>query len=98
MDLIWSYSNRRDLADTLVSAVRQLRQAQADTSEPARSVRSAPLSTRQWRIGDQLTEYLGLEQGHRTLVIAVDTGLAGRAPNWVFWRPFADCPLPIHIQ
>jgi hypothetical protein len=50
------YLNRQDLADTLVSAVRQLRQAQAQTYEQAHSVRSMPLSTVQWRLGDRLYE------------------------------------------
>jgi histidine ammonia-lyase len=56
VDLIRAYSNRRDLADALVSTVQQLRQAQAQISGPANSVRSAPLRTRQWRIGDRLSE------------------------------------------
>ena len=36
--------------------MQQLRQAQAQTSGPANSVRCAPLSTRQWRVGDRLSE------------------------------------------
>jgi hypothetical protein len=53
VDLIGSYSNRQDLADALVSAVQQLRKAQASTDEPAFSVRSAK-SPRPWRVGDRL--------------------------------------------
>jgi hypothetical protein len=55
VDLIQAYSNRLDLADALVSAVRQLRQAQEQTTEPAHSVRSTPAPSR-WRVGDRLTE------------------------------------------
>jgi hypothetical protein len=55
VDLIGSYSNRQDLADTLVSAMQQLRKAQAATDEPAFSVRSAK-SPRQWPVGDRLSE------------------------------------------
>ena len=55
MDLIGSYSNRQDLADALVSAVTQLRKAQAQPSELAFSVRSAK-SLRQWRVGDRLSD------------------------------------------
>jgi len=50
-----AYLNRRDLADTLVSTVQQLRHAQAQTGEPAFSVRSAH-SPRQWQVGDRLSE------------------------------------------
>ena len=50
------YSKRSDLADSLVSAVRQLRQAQGQGGEPVHSVRSAPKGTRQWRVGDRLSE------------------------------------------
>ena len=46
---------RLDLADALVSAVRQLRQAQAQTGEPVFSGRSAQ-SPSQWRVGDRLSE------------------------------------------
>jgi hypothetical protein len=53
VDLIGAYSNRRD---ALVSTVQQLRQAQEHPSEPAYNVRSAPLSTRQWRVKDRLSE------------------------------------------
>lgn len=56
VDLIAAYSKRQDLADSLVSAVQRLRQAQVEASEPAHSVRSAPLSTRQWRIEDRLPD------------------------------------------
>jgi len=55
VDLIEAYSKRRDLADALVSAVRQLRQAQAQTREPVPSLRS-DLSHRPWRVGDRLSE------------------------------------------
>ena len=51
-----AYLNRRDLADALVSAVQQLRQTQARSGESAHSVRSAPLSTRQWRVVDRISE------------------------------------------
>jgi hypothetical protein len=51
-----AYSKRLDLADELVSAVRHLRQAQEQTNEPAHGVQSTPLSTRQWRVGDCLSE------------------------------------------
>jgi hypothetical protein len=56
VDLIEAYSKRLDLADALVSAVRQLQQAQAQTGEPAPSMRSTPLSHRQWRVGDRLRD------------------------------------------
>jgi uncharacterized protein (DUF2235 family) len=56
VDLIRAYSNRRDVADALVSTVQQLRQAQAQGSGTTNSVRSTPLSTRQWRVGDRLSE------------------------------------------
>jgi FixJ family two-component response regulator len=49
-----AYSKRLDLADALVSAVRRLQQAQAQTSESAHSMRST-LSHRQWRVGDRLS-------------------------------------------
>jgi hypothetical protein len=55
VDLIQAYSNRRDLADSLVSAVQQLRRAQAETGEPPFSVRSAR-SPSQWQVGDRLSE------------------------------------------
>jgi hypothetical protein len=55
VDLIGACSKRRDLADSLVSAVQQLRKAQARPSGPASSVRSAQ-SPRQWRVGDRLSE------------------------------------------
>ena len=55
VDLIGSYSNRQDLADALVSALSQLRKAQAQPSDVALSVRSAK-SPRQWRIGDRLSD------------------------------------------
>lgn len=51
-----SYLNRSDLADSLVSAVRQLDQAQGKESEPGHSVQSAPLSTRRWRMAARLSE------------------------------------------
>ena len=54
VDLIGSYSNRQDLADTLVSAVTQLRKAQARPGEQVSSVRSAQ-SPRGWRVGDRLS-------------------------------------------
>jgi FixJ family two-component response regulator len=56
VDLVQAYSKRRDLADALVSAVQQLHKAQAQTDGSVQSVRSAPLSTRQWRIGDRLSQ------------------------------------------
>jgi hypothetical protein len=56
VDLIRAYSNRRDLADALVSTVQQLRQAQTQSNGTAYSVRSTPLSTRQWRVGDRMSE------------------------------------------
>jgi hypothetical protein len=49
-----AYSKRLDLADALVSVAQQLQQAQ--TGEPARSVRSAPRSTRQWRVNARLSQ------------------------------------------
>jgi hypothetical protein len=55
VDLIGAYSKRRDLADALVGAVQQLRQVQAQGSEPAPSLCS-DRSHRQWRIGDRLSE------------------------------------------
>ncbi len=51
-----AYSKRRDLADVLVSAVRQLRQADGRGGEPGQSVHSTPLGSRQWRVGDQLSQ------------------------------------------
>lgn len=50
-----SYSNRQDLADALVSALTQLRKAQEQSSQPARSVRSGPVSARPRRVVDRLT-------------------------------------------
>lgn len=51
-----AYLNRRDLADALVSAVQHLCKAQAQTEASVQSIRSAPLSTRQWRVGDRLSQ------------------------------------------
>jgi len=73
-----AYSNRLDLADALISAVQRLRQAQAQTTASAQSVRSAPLSTRQWRIGDRLSE------GDRERLVAAFT--AGTSK-----RKLAEC-------
>jgi hypothetical protein len=56
VDLVQAYSKRRDLADALVSAVQQLRKAQAQTDGSVQSVRSVPLSTRPWRVGDRLSQ------------------------------------------
>jgi hypothetical protein len=67
-----SYSNRRDRADALVSAVDQLRKAQAQPSESAFSVRSTH-STRQWRVGDRLSEV-----DTERLVAAFATGTSKR--------------------
>jgi len=67
------YLNRKDLADALVSAVRQLRQAQEQTNGPGQSVRSAPLSARQWRVDDRLSE-ADAEQ----LVAAFTAGMSKR--------------------
>jgi hypothetical protein len=47
--------NRQDLADALVSTVQQLREAQAETSQPVSSVRSAQTPSR-WRVRDRLSE------------------------------------------
>jgi hypothetical protein len=55
VDLITAYSKRRDLADTLVRTVQQLRSAQAQTSQRAYSVSSTQI-TRQWRVEDRLSE------------------------------------------
>jgi hypothetical protein len=55
LDLMGPYLNRQDLADSLVSVVQQFRKAQAQTGEPAFSVRSTP-SPRQWRVGDRVSE------------------------------------------
>jgi transcriptional regulator with XRE-family HTH domain len=55
VDLIQAYSNRRDLVDSLVSAVQQLRRSQAEAGEPSFSVRSAK-SPSQWRVEDRLSE------------------------------------------
>ena len=68
-----SYLNRQDLADFLVSAMRQLRQAQGRGGEPAHSVRSAPVSTRVWRVADRLSD-----AGQERLVEAFTTG----TPKW----------------
>jgi len=48
------YLNRSDLADSLLSAVRQLRQEQGQGGGSVDSVRSAPLSDRRWRVVDRL--------------------------------------------
>src|ERR1700734_3961319 len=50
-----AYSKRLDLADALVSAVRQLQQAQAQTGEPVLSVRSTQAPS-QWRVGDRRSQ------------------------------------------
>jgi hypothetical protein len=50
-----AYSKRLDLADALVSAVGQLQQAPAQTSEPAFRPPSTQSSS-QWRVGDRLSE------------------------------------------
>lgn len=50
-----AYSNRRDLADSLVSTVQQLRQAQGQGSEAPSSVHSTRSPSR-WRIGHRLSE------------------------------------------
>jgi hypothetical protein len=50
-----AYSKRLDLADALVSAVRQLQQAQAQTNERAFRLRSTQ-SPGQWRVGDRLSQ------------------------------------------
>jgi hypothetical protein len=55
VELVRAYSNRRDLADALVNTVLQLKQAQAQSGEPAHSVGSTP-SHRQRRVGDRLSE------------------------------------------
>jgi DNA-binding NarL/FixJ family response regulator len=73
MDLMAVYSNRRDLADALVSAVQQLRKAQAQTEASVQSVRSAPPSTRQWRVGDRLSQ----DDGEQ-LVVAFTAGTPKR--------------------
>ena len=67
-----SYLNRPDLADSLVSAVRQLQQAQQG-GEVAHSVRSAPLATRPWRVDARLSE-ADAEQ----FVAAFDAGTSKR--------------------
>ncbi len=68
-----AYSNRLDLAHALISTVQQLRQAQAQTTASAQSVRSAPLSTRQWRMGDRLSE-----RDRERLVAAFTAGTSKR--------------------
>lgn len=55
MDLMGPYLNRKNLADALVSAVRQLQEEQAQTGEPVFSMRSTQ-SPSQWRVGDRLSE------------------------------------------
>ena len=50
-----AYSKRLDLADALVSAVRQLQEAQAQTGGPVFSGRSTR-SPSHWRVGDRLSE------------------------------------------
>jgi len=54
VDLIQAYSKRRDLAESLVNALRQLQQGQ--NGGRSRSIRPAPLSTRLWRMVDRLGE------------------------------------------
>lgn len=68
-----AYSNRLDLASSLVAALDQLRQAQADTSTTTDSVRSTGRSTRQWRVSDRLSE-----ADMRLLVDAFESG----TPKW----------------
>jgi FixJ family two-component response regulator len=46
--------NRSDLADSLVSAVRQLHRAKGQDDGSAHSVQLTPLSTRRWRMVDRL--------------------------------------------
>jgi DNA invertase Pin-like site-specific DNA recombinase len=55
VDLVEPYLNRRDLSDSLVSALRGLREAQGQVGEPVSRVRSTH-SRSQWRLGDRLTE------------------------------------------
>jgi hypothetical protein len=55
VDLIQAYLNRGDLVDALVSAVQQLQRAEAQTGEPAFSLRSTQASS-QWRVGNRLSE------------------------------------------
>lgn len=50
------YLNRSDLADSLASAVRHLRQEQGQEGGSAHSVQSAPLSDRRWRMVDRLSK------------------------------------------
>lgn len=73
LDLMGAYSNRPDLADALVRAVRQLKQAQEQQGGVALSVRSTGRSERQWRVSDRLTE-----ADVRRLVAAFEGG----TPKW----------------
>ena len=68
-----AYSNRPDLADSLVRAVRQLRQAQEQQGGVSRSVRSTGRSERDWRVSDRLTE-----ADIRLLIAAFESG----TPKW----------------
>ncbi|MFJ8966493.1 hypothetical protein ACIRG5_44575 [Lentzea sp. NPDC102401] len=68
-----AYSNRLDLASSLVTVLDQLRQAQADTATTADSVRSTGRSARQWRVSDRLSE-----ADMRLLVEAFESGI----PKW----------------
>jgi hypothetical protein len=55
VDLMKAYSKRQDLANSLVSAMTQLREAQAQLGK-THSVRPSCLSTRQRRVDDRLGE------------------------------------------
>lgn len=73
MELVTAYSNRLNLASSLVTALDQLRQAQADATTVSDSVRSTGRSTRQWRVSNRLSE-----ADMRLLVDAFESG----TPKW----------------
>lgn len=73
VDLMGSYLNRSDLADSLLSAVRQLRHEQGQDGGSADSVRSASRSDRRWRVVDRLDK-----DDIETLVAAFTAGTPKR--------------------
>lgn len=73
MDLATAYSNRPDLASSLVKTLERLKRAQARTDDAPVSVRSTGRSERQWRVTDRLSD-----ADVRTLVAAAEAG----TPKW----------------
>jgi hypothetical protein len=74
VDLVTAYSNRLDLATSLVKTLEQLRRAQERaTDAPAGTVWSTGRSERQWRVSDRLSE-----ADLRVMVAAAEQG----TPKW----------------